>query len=79
MSEWAQVPRMYPMSAGDYPSAEQPPAAMQQSGFKPTFMDPDGKLSPGEPVEYKHLNFIFRDLYAKAADMEKRLNTLEGN
>ncbi|MNY68974.1 hypothetical protein D3C86_2068300 [compost metagenome] len=51
---------------------------MQQNGFKPTFVNPDGTLSPGDQVEYKYLNYIFRDLYQKAADAESKLNTLEG-
>jgi hypothetical protein len=67
------------MKGGDYPSMAEPPADMQKNGFKPTFTDPDGKLSLGEKVEYKYLNFIFNDLYAKAADMESRLTALEGD
>lgn len=75
---WASIPRTYPMSGGDYPSTEEPPAATQQNGFKPTYIDVDGNLSPGEPVEYKHLNFIFKDLYSKLSDIENRLSSLEG-
>ncbi|WFZ22197.1 hypothetical protein NFK58_12855 [Citrobacter portucalensis] len=78
MNKFAYILRAYPMNGGDYPSVEAPPATMQQNGFKPTFKDPDGNLSVGDPVEYKHLNFIFNDLYAKAADMESRLTALEG-
>lgn len=78
MNEWAAVSHTYPMNTGDYPSVEEPPATMQQNGFKPTFMNPDGTLSPGDNVEYKHLNYIFRDLYQKAADVESKLNALEG-
>lgn len=79
MNQFAYVPRLYPMQGGDYPSSEEPPAQMQQNGFKPTFTDPDGKLSLGDKVEYKYLNFIFGDLYAKAADMDSRLSALEGD
>ncbi|MGK0743587.1 hypothetical protein ACSFCX_03795 [Yokenella regensburgei] len=78
MIKFAYVPRLYPMSDGDYPSSEAPPADMQKNGFKPTFKAPDGTFSPGDDVEYKYLNFIFNDLYAKAADVDKRLTTLEG-
>lgn len=76
---WATIPRTYPMSGGDYPSTEEPPADVQQSGFKPTYIDVDGNLVKGDPVELKHLNFIFGDLYSKLTDIENRLNTLEGN
>ncbi|MCE3116843.1 hypothetical protein LXD80_13675 [Enterobacter sp. ASE] len=78
MIKFAYVLRAYPMHGGDYPSMEEPPAAMQQNGFKPTFKAPDGTLSPGDKVEYKYLNYIFNDLYAKAADMDSRLTALEG-
>lgn len=78
MKSWSDIPRTYPMSTGDYPSLEEPPALVQQNGFKPSFIGPDGDFSAGDPVEYKHLNFIFRDLYKKAAEAERRLNTLEG-
>lgn len=78
MNKFAYVLRAYPMRGGDYPSMETPPAAMQQNGFKPTLKAPDGTLSPGDKVEYKHLNYIFNDLYAKAADMDSRLTALEG-
>lgn len=78
MIHFANVPRLYPFYGGDYPSSEAPPAELQQSGFKPTFVNPDGTFSPGDPVEYKYLNFIFNDLFAKAADMDNRLSALEG-
>lgn len=79
MDKFAYVPRMYPLKGGDYPSMEEPPADMQQNGFKPTFKAHDGSLSLGGKVEYKYLNFIFNDLYAKAADMDSRLKALEGD
>lgn len=78
MDKFAYIPRLYPMVEGDYPSSEEPPEAMQQNGFRPTFKDPDGNFSAGDPVEYKHLNFIIGDLYAKAADVDSRLTALEG-
>lgn len=78
MNRFAYVQRAYPFKGGDYPSVEAPPSTMQQNGFKPTFIAPNGTLSPGDPVEYKHLNYIFNDLYAKAADMDSRLSALEG-
>lgn len=78
MNRFAYVLRAYPMRGGDYPSMEAPPAELQEGGFKPTFKAPDGTLSPGDPVEYKYLNYIFNDLYAKAADAERRLSALEG-
>lgn len=78
MIKFAFILRAYPMNGGDYPSVEAPTATMQQNGFKPTFKAPDGTLSEGDAVEYKYLNYIFNDLYAKAADMESRLTALEG-
>ncbi|TNV22488.1 hypothetical protein FH968_00020 [Buttiauxella sp. B2] len=78
MNKFAYILRAYPFTGGDYPSSEAPAATLQQNGFKPTFVNPDGTFSAGDPVEYKHLNFIFNDLYAKAADMESRLTNLEG-
>ncbi|HEY3591914.1 MAG TPA: hypothetical protein VGL07_17875 [Buttiauxella sp.] len=78
MNKFAYVTRNYLFKNGDYPSAEEPSAQLQQDGFKPTFINGDGTFSAGDPVEYKHLNFIFNDLYAKAADMASRLDALEG-
>lgn len=77
MNQFSYIQRVYPMHGVDYPSMEAPPAVMQENGFKPTFIAPDGTFSPGDKVEYKHLNYIFNDLYLKAADMESRLNALE--
>lgn len=78
MNQFAYIPRIYPMSSGDYPSTQEPSQEKQDNGFKPTYKDTGGALVAGDSVEYKELNFIIADLYKKAVDMDSRLTTLEG-
>lgn len=70
MKQFATVERNYPMSGGVYASKKEPSISKQQGGFKPTYYDEDGKLVKGDPVDVAELNYIFSDLYSKAAQIE---------
>ncbi|HBX3306811.1 TPA: hypothetical protein ACTUQ7_001181 [Klebsiella pneumoniae] len=73
MNQFASVERSYPMSSGVYASKKEPSISKQQRGFKPTYYDEKGVLVPGDPVEVAELNFIFSDLYSKAALVDQIL------
>ncbi|MEK0247187.1 hypothetical protein QFI66_003465 [Raoultella sp. BAC10a-01-01] len=70
MNKFASVERSYPMSGGVYASKKEPSISKQRGGFKPTYYDEARKLVKGDPVDVAELNYIFSDLYSKAAQIE---------
>lgn len=77
MDKFAYIPRIYPMSNGEYPNKEQPNNKKIAEGFRPTLFAPDGSIALGDAVEFKELNYIFSDLYEKNKDLDSKIKTLE--
>ncbi|HCM1949500.1 TPA: hypothetical protein N3A25_003363 [Salmonella enterica subsp. diarizonae serovar 65:z10:e,n,x,z15] len=50
-----------------------PSITKQGDGFRPTYIDQTGGLIQGDTVDFAELNYIFNDLYAKAAHIDQLL------
>jgi len=73
MNSFATVKRVYPFRGSRYSSIKQPSSVKQADGFRPTYIDQAGKLNQGDAVDFAELNYIFNDLYAKAAHIDQLL------
>lgn len=73
MNSFASVSRAYPFRGSRYPSVKEPPSVKQTDGFRPTYSDQSGLLIYGDSVDFAELNYIFNDLYAKAAHIDQLL------
>jgi hypothetical protein len=54
------------------------PDEILASGFVPPVRMPDGSISVGSKLAANHLNYLLNDLYAQIADLQSRVNNLEG-
>ncbi|EHA7667707.1 hypothetical protein JMI76_002441 [Salmonella enterica] len=57
----------------EYPNTKPPSITKQGDGFRPTYIDQTGGLIQGDTVDFAELNYIFNDLYAKAAHIDQLL------
>ncbi|WP_240495694.1 hypothetical protein [Salmonella enterica] len=73
MNSFATVPRVYPVLGSEYPNTKPPSITKQGDGFRPTYIDQTGGLIQGDTVDFAELNYIFNDLYAKAAHIDQLL------
>ncbi|MCA2401778.1 hypothetical protein CKK19_06355 [Enterobacter sp. CCUG 70166] len=73
MNSFATIDRIYPFNGGAYASKKQPSTTTRSVGFKPTYLDTSGNLVKGDPVDMAELNYIFNDLYEKAANIDRIL------
>ncbi|ENT3633125.1 hypothetical protein ACVQZT_001705 [Salmonella enterica subsp. enterica serovar Newport] len=73
MNSFATVPRVYPVRGSEYSSTKPPSITKQGDGFRPTYIDQTGGLIQGDTVDFAELNYIFNDLYAKAAHIDQLL------
>lgn len=73
MNSFATVSRVYPFRGSEYSSTKPPSITKQGDGFRPTYIDQTGRLIQGDAVDFAELNYIFNDLYAKAAHIDQLL------
>ncbi|MFC2783693.1 hypothetical protein ACHHZC_21895 [Citrobacter freundii complex sp. 2024EL-00228] len=73
MDNFSTVDRVYRFRGGAYPGKKAPSTTKQQDGFKPTYIDIAGNFVQGDQVDSAELNYIFNDLYAKAAQIDQLL------
>lgn len=73
MDSWANTDWIYKFRNGDRANRQAPSPEAQAQGFKPTYYDSGNRLVMGDDLRVSELNYIFNDLYAKAAQIEAAL------
>lgn len=73
MNSFATVSRAYPFRGSEYSNTKPPSITKQGDGFRPAYIDQTGGLIQGDTVDFAELNYIFNDLYAKAAHIDQLL------
>lgn len=73
MDSWANTDRVYKFRNGDRANRQAPSAQAQTTGFRPTYVNGLGQLIMGDDLRVSELNYIFNDLYAKAAAIDAAL------
>lgn len=73
MNSFATISRIYPFRGSKYASVKQPSPAKQADGFRPCYISLSGEPIQGDSVDFAELNYIFNDLYAKAAHIDQLL------
>lgn len=73
MNSFATISRIYPFRGSKYDSVKQPSPVKQADGFRPCYISLSGESIQGDAVDFAELNYIFNDLYAKAAHIDQLL------
>lgn len=73
MNSFATISRIYPFRGSKYASVKQPSPTKQADGFRPCYISLTGESIQGDAVDFAELNYIFNDLYAKAAHIDQIL------
>lgn len=73
MNSFATISRIYPFRGSKYASVKQPSSAKLADGFRPCYISLSGEMVQGDTVDFAELNYIFNDLYAKAAHIDQLL------
>ncbi|EOX2030273.1 hypothetical protein ACPD1X_002190 [Escherichia coli] len=73
MNSFATIIRIYPFRGSKYASVKQPSPTKQADGFRPCYISPEGEPIQGDVFDFAELNYIFNNLYAKAAHIDQLL------